>query len=269
MKLASSTTTVRQLVTVLLRDEATMDGQDAYWQYQQPPQSAAPLHFSSPQTTAYSSSRSPPNGAVPAVYPGNGLEQPYASTSAYVFSADPQPPPPSSLPTPQVPTYAFLGQYDGVTDYTQHPGYVYASQPHGVAQQEDFATATVMNGEAQNGEGTYGEKLSNARMSKKPKPRPPPPQGAIVTDKSCARCRVRKGAVLPLRAHVLSSRLFVQSAVTASFRAATIARQGTRTATSKTGNHDQNTSPTILRGLRSWKSVSVRSLYLILRACIG
>ncbi|BGP31983.1 hypothetical protein JCM10296v2_003762 [Rhodotorula toruloides] len=163
-----------------------MDGQDAYWQYQQPPQSAIPLHFSSPQTTAYSSSQSPPTAAVPAVYPGNVVEQPYASTSAYVYTADTQPPPPSSLPTSQDPTYDFLGQYDGATDYTQQLSYAYASQPQGVAQQDDFAPATVFNGEgaAQNGEGIYGEKLSNARMSKKPKPRPPPPQGAIVTDKS-------------------------------------------------------------------------------------
>ncbi|GAA5897072.1 hypothetical protein JCM8208_006161 [Rhodotorula glutinis] len=35
-------------------------------------------------------------------------------------------------------------------------------------------------------------RLSNARMSKKPKPRQPAPDGVIVTDKSCVRCRVRK-----------------------------------------------------------------------------
>ncbi|KPV75536.1 uncharacterized protein RHOBADRAFT_53503 [Rhodotorula graminis WP1] len=35
-------------------------------------------------------------------------------------------------------------------------------------------------------------RLSNARMSKKPKPRQPAPDGVVVTDKSCVRCRVRK-----------------------------------------------------------------------------
>ncbi|GAA6011969.1 hypothetical protein JCM10207_003444 [Rhodosporidiobolus poonsookiae] len=35
-------------------------------------------------------------------------------------------------------------------------------------------------------------KLSNARMPKKPRPRPPAPEGAVVTDKSCTRCRLRK-----------------------------------------------------------------------------
>lgn len=38
-------------------------------------------------------------------------------------------------------------------------------------------------------------RLSNARMSKKPKPRQPAPEGVTVTDKSCARCRLRKGAL--------------------------------------------------------------------------
>ncbi|GAA6027174.1 hypothetical protein JCM8097_002455 [Rhodosporidiobolus ruineniae] len=35
-------------------------------------------------------------------------------------------------------------------------------------------------------------KLSNARMSKKAKPRAPAPEGVVVTDRSCARCRIRK-----------------------------------------------------------------------------
>ncbi|GEM07309.1 hypothetical protein Rt10032_c03g1326 [Rhodotorula toruloides] len=171
-----------------------MDGQDAYWEFQQPSQPAVPLHFSSPQTTVYSSSQSPSTGAVPAVYSRDGLQQPYASTSAFVFSPDSQPPPPSSVTASQDPTYAFLGRYDTGVQYEQQLDYAYAAQPPSAVQHDEFGMGTAMNGEGatSNSEGSHEERLSNARMSKKPKPRPPPPQGAIVTDKSCARCRVRK-----------------------------------------------------------------------------
>ncbi|BGP24558.1 hypothetical protein JCM10295v2_003476 [Rhodotorula toruloides] len=163
-----------------------MDGQDAYWEFQQPSQPAVPLHFSSPQTTVYSSSQSPSTGAVPAVYSRDGLQQPYASTSAFVFSPDSQPPPPSSVTASQDPTYAFLGRYDTGVQYEQQLDYAYAAQPPSAVQHDEFGMGTAMNGEGatSNSEGSHEERLSNARMSKKPKPRPPPPQGAIVTDKS-------------------------------------------------------------------------------------
>lgn len=199
MKSASSPTRVPQLVTVLVRKGAAMNGQDAYWQYQQPPQPSGPLPFStSPQTSAYTASQSPPTGAVPVIYTGDVSQPPYASTSSFVYDADPvvQPPPPASVPSSHSAAYAFLGQYDAGMDYSQQANYVYPAQPQVTPLQDDFRLGTAMSGEGVtvNGGGDHEERLSNARMSKKPKPRPPPPQGAIVTDKSCTRCRVRKGA---------------------------------------------------------------------------
>ncbi|GAA5824096.1 hypothetical protein JCM11251_001520 [Rhodosporidiobolus azoricus] len=98
--------------------------------------------------------------------------QSYHTTSNYSRTAFDQPP-----FTPEPSTSSLLAQYPLILPHPSHSG------------REETQEVEEMDHAANGGETL---KLSNARMPKKPKPRPAAPDGVIVTDKSCARCRARK-----------------------------------------------------------------------------
>ncbi|GAA5842576.1 hypothetical protein JCM9279_003624 [Rhodotorula babjevae] len=74
-------------------------------------------------------------------------------------------------------------QYQQHAEQYPHQHASTSQQPLGL-RQDDHSAA--------HGEDDEHARLSNARMSKKPKPRQPAPVGVTLTDKSCVRCRVRK-----------------------------------------------------------------------------
>ncbi|GAA5959811.1 hypothetical protein JCM21900_001025 [Sporobolomyces salmonicolor] len=142
-----------------------------------------------------SSSSSHPAVSPPDPYP------PFASTSAYDYRnhyydyslhlpSPAQAPPYSTAPAP-LPTYALPPPLP--------PPIAFDPQSHHDPRPGD-SPGSPSGDTGSGGDGPEGSskdrsqepRLSNAKMSKRPKPRPPPPEGVTVTDKSCSRCRVRK-----------------------------------------------------------------------------
>ncbi|GAA6048232.1 hypothetical protein JCM3770_006495 [Rhodotorula araucariae] len=116
--------------------------------------------------------------------------QPHASTSTYPYPHD-------IAPVPHLPTYpptspsphAYAPPYAGQLQTFQRP-HVSPPPQHAPSLLAGFMGVDSAHGSQEDRD--EAGRLSNARMPKKPKPRQPAPDGVIVTDKSCARCRVRK-----------------------------------------------------------------------------
>ena len=161
--------------------------------------------------------------------------------------------------------------------YQQHTYQQQQHSQHASTSQQPVDVGYDEHSAAAVGDDDHDARLSNARMSKKPKPRQPAPAGVIVTDKSCVRCRVRKGAPrLPsARVLVASHRrklticsFCAQCGAIGSSPSVTTARRGARTATSRTGGPSQRSSrPTRLVSLRL-RNGSVRPCSLP-RSCMS
>ncbi|BGP40011.1 hypothetical protein JCM10450v2_003991 [Rhodotorula kratochvilovae] len=171
---------------------------------------APPAQGPSPVPSSHSSGESPlpaaqhpvrsPTGPYgqPEHVQGTYHVQPYASTSAYPhphdFALTPHPPPALPLasypPPPSLSPQGYVPPYAAQPQSFQQP----LSAPPPPIQAPSMLAGFMGTDGADAGHEERDEhgKLSNARMPKKPKPRQPAPDGVIVTDKSCARCRVRK-----------------------------------------------------------------------------
>ncbi|GAA5851208.1 hypothetical protein JCM8547_004167 [Rhodosporidiobolus lusitaniae] len=159
---------------------------DSHSWYNSPPdQSAPPFPF--PANTAPSSNRDSSSSFAYAQPDQLVLQEPsYASSSSYLypptdqaFVQREQSSFPSSLPQPpHLQRPANLASQYGTPEAS-----------HDAGGQAEAGTGAGEDEKKQDGPPV---KLSNARMPKKAKPREPAKDGVIVTDKSCARCRIRK-----------------------------------------------------------------------------
>ncbi|BGP16119.1 hypothetical protein JCM10213v2_004113 [Rhodosporidiobolus nylandii] len=119
--------------------------------------------------------------------------QPYASTSRYPRQPQAQPyyRVPGQDQPPPLPSQATVNQ--------SHAAYApilpRPAQADGVErehEEDDYGEGEDRERDGKRKASEEPVKLSNARMPKKPKPREAAPEGTVVTDKSCARCRARK-----------------------------------------------------------------------------
>jgi hypothetical protein len=208
--------------------------------------SAWPSSQPDPRPSTSSTLPSPPALLWPSPSPLGAPPHASTSTTHYPYSfhsQQPSHPSPAAFPPPDPSTSARSHQP------TQHPPAAAGTKrgrtetPERDGEEGSGSGTPAAQEERTSGGGTAGpSRLSNAKMSKKPKPRPPAPSGATVTDKSCGHCRSRKGEhqFLSLFSFFLRANLFsLQSAATASFQSVTIAFSVARSVISRTGSRNR------------------------------